>query len=220
MWSPAGAGMLEPLCSANMFPCVMRPRSQLHLHKKTLEMSHPVFTGTVIPSPPFKWRHIFYFIFFFLAFKHTVYNSWSFWIVTSSLNEKACFLWIFPPRWTRWERRVFALPLLLKAGALCHDNVRTTWHRHTQMIPMETLNIKLHFPPSFPLGCHFGSQQPPWHSQNAARPLGCLTSSPDDAIWLMRWLRWTPKWSGKSEEHLSVLCHVSQAARKEFFPSL
>jgi len=33
----------------------------------------------------------------------------------------------------------------------------------------------------------------------------------------MQWLCSAPKISGKSEEQLSTLCHVSQAAQEEFF---
>lgn len=67
--------------------------------------------------------------------------------------------------------------LPLQAGALCHDNVCTTWQRLTQMIPMEIPN----YPPGFLLGCHFGSQQPPRHAHNAARALWWFADSPDDA---------------------------------------
>ena len=48
------AGMLEPPCSANAFPCVVRPQSQLCLRKEALEMSQAVSTGTLILSPSFK----------------------------------------------------------------------------------------------------------------------------------------------------------------------
>lgn len=45
------AGMLECPCSANAFPCVVRPQSQPCLRKKALETSQPVSTGMLILSP-------------------------------------------------------------------------------------------------------------------------------------------------------------------------
>lgn len=48
------AGMLESPCSANAFPCVVRPQSQLCLRKKAVETSQPVSTGMLILSPSFK----------------------------------------------------------------------------------------------------------------------------------------------------------------------
>lgn len=92
---------------------------------------------------------------------------------------------------------------------LCAMTTSASRGRHTQLIPMETLNIKLRFLPAFCLGGDAGTQQP------SGTPEMCSALHEGSSrlcagLGLMPPLCQTPTASGKSEEQLCVHCHVSQ----------
>jgi len=122
------AGMLQPPCSAAAFPCVGRPQPQLCPRKKAMETSQPAPAGTLILSPASKRRRIFG---VFLAFKHSIYNSWSYLSCNQLFKQKGMFYMDFSTTLNSVRVMCVCSLLPLKAGALCHDNVRTTWQTHT-----------------------------------------------------------------------------------------